>query len=57
MAVLRETDVLGDGSIIKLVVQEGKGAVVDMDDVVYYLHETRFDNGQLVDLQEMRKVP
>jgi hypothetical protein len=55
--VVRETDILGDGSITKLVIQEGKGAFVDMDDVVYYLHETRFDNGQLVDLQEMRKVP
>jgi len=57
MIVLRESDILGDGSITKLVIQEGKGAFVDMDDVVYYLHETRFDNGQLVDLQEMRKVP
>jgi hypothetical protein len=57
MVVLRESDILGDGSITKLVIQEGKGALVDMDDVVYYLHETRFDNGQLVDLQEMRKVP
>ena len=57
MVVLRESEILGDGSITKLVIQEGKGALVDMDDVVYYLHETRFDNGQLVDLQEMRKVP
>lgn len=57
MVVVRESDILGDGSITKLVIQEGKGAFVDMDDVVYYLHETRFDNGQLVDLQEMRKVP
>lgn len=23
---------------------------------MYYRHETRYDNGQLVDLQEMRKV-
>jgi hypothetical protein len=57
MVVVRETDILGDGSITKLVLEEGKGACVDMDDLVYYLHETRFDNGQLVDLQEMRKVP
>lgn len=27
-----------------------------MEDVVYYKHETRFDNGQLVDLDERRKV-
>lgn len=45
MVVLSETDITGDGSITKLVIQEGKGALVDMDDLVYYLHETRFDNG------------
>jgi len=38
-------DVLGDGSIIKMVVQEGSGAYVDIEDEVFYLHETRFDNG------------
>lgn len=25
-------------------------------DIVYYTHETRFDNGQLVDFEEKRKV-
>ena len=40
-----------------MVVEEGKGGPVDKEDIVYYMHETRFDNGQLVDLQEMRKVP
>ena len=57
VVVLREEDVLNDGTIIKLVVEEGKGASVDKEDIVYYMHETRFDNGQLVDLQEMRRVP
>jgi hypothetical protein len=43
---LRETDILNDGgSILKLVLQEGSGAVVDSEDIVYYRHETRFDNG------------
>jgi hypothetical protein len=27
-----------------------------MEDTVYYKHEVRFDNGQLVDLDERRKV-
>jgi hypothetical protein len=29
---------------------------VTPDDTVYYKHETRFDNGQLVDLDERRRV-
>jgi hypothetical protein len=29
---------------------------VDGADTVYYTHATRFDNGQLVDLNETRKV-
>jgi len=38
------------------VVTEGRGRLVDPADTVYYKHETRFDNGQLVDLSETRKV-
>jgi len=40
-----------------LTLVEGVGAPVDPEDIVYYRHETRFDNGQLVDLSETRKVP
>ena len=36
--------------------EEGIGNFVNDDDTVYYKHETRFDNGQLVDLNETRKV-
>lgn len=50
IAVVSTTDIVGDGSIIKLVVTEGVGAFIDPEDIVYYRHETRFDNGQLVDL-------
>ncbi len=56
LSVLATTDIAGDGSIVKLVVTEGVGAFVDPEDIVYYRHETRFDNGQLVDLYEQRKV-
>jgi FKBP-type peptidyl-prolyl cis-trans isomerase len=50
-------DVTSDGSIQILVIEEGTGAPVDPEDTVFYKHETRFDNGQLVDLQETRKIP
>ena len=35
---------------------EGKGSFAEETDTVQYKHETRFDNGQLVDLNEKRKV-
>ena len=54
--ILREEKVSEDDSIIKQVTTEGRGRVVDPADTVYYKHETRFDNGQLVDLSETRKV-
>jgi hypothetical protein len=54
--VLREESVSEDDSIIKQVTTEGRGRLVDPADTVYYKHETRFDNGQLVDLSETRKV-
>ena len=44
------------GSVMKLLIAEGSGTYVESDDTVYYRHETRFDNGQLVDLDERRKV-
>ena len=31
--------------------------MIEKEDTVYYKHELRFDNGQLVDLTEIRKVP
>ncbi len=40
----------------KLVLVEGQGAPPSLEDTVYYRHETRFDNGQLVDIDERRKV-
>lgn len=54
---LKVVDVLPDCSIQILVIEEGTGACVDPEDTVFYKHETRFDNGQLVDLQETRKIP
>jgi ribosome-associated protein YbcJ (S4-like RNA binding protein) len=48
-------DVTGDGGIMKFVIEEGKGDPITMVDDVYYRHETRFDNGQLVEIKERRK--
>lgn len=56
MKVLRSHDVYHDGSVTKLVLQEGSGCPPNAEDTVYYKHETRFDNGQLVDIDERRKV-
>lgn len=53
---LQEVDIAEDESIVKCIIQEGRGRCVDPADTVYYKHETRFDNGQLVDLGETRKV-
>lgn len=39
-----------------LTLEEGKGSFTDDCDVVQYKHATRFDNGQLVDLNEKRKI-
>lgn len=41
---------------MKIITQQGQGSCVSAEDTVYYKHETRFDNGQLVDLGERRKV-
>ncbi len=45
-----------DGSVEIIVVEEGTGNLIEETDTVYYRHEHRFDNGQLVDLNETRKV-
>ena len=53
---IRIENIVEDGSIQILVEVEGIGNFVDGADTVYYTHATRFDNGQLVDLNETRKV-
>jgi len=40
----------------KMVVQEGQGDTVKAKDTVFYMHETRFDTGQLVDFGEKRRM-
>lgn len=53
---LRTEKVYEDHSVEIIVVEEGSGNLVEDTDTVYYRHEHRFDNGQLVDLNETRKV-
>jgi hypothetical protein len=53
---IREHVLAEDGGIVKYVVEEGKGEFIDGCDEVFYRHETRFDNGQLVDFSEKRKA-
>ena len=43
-------------SITKLILTRGSGSPPTLDDTVYYKHETRYDNGQLVNLDERRLV-
>ena len=47
------------GQMVKYVIHESKWAnhqTVQEADIVYYFHETRYDNGQLVELEENRKA-
>lgn len=53
---LRVEKITDDGSVEIIVVEEGSGNLVEDTDTVYYRHEHRFDNGQLVDLNETRRV-
>ena len=53
---VRTQDIYGDGSVLIMTEVEGKGSFAEETDTVQYKHETRFDNGQLVDLNEKRKV-
>ena len=39
-----------------LTLQEGSGSLAEPGDTIYYRHQTRFDNGQLVNYDERRKV-
>ena len=48
-----------DGGIIKYLMKPSSSKfkrTCEAHDIVYYTHETRFDNGQLVDFEEKRKV-
>ena len=56
ISAIRTEDLYGDGSVLILTEVEGKGSFAEDADTVQYKHETRFDNGQLVDLNEKRKV-
>ena len=47
--------VIDDGLEI-LTTLEGKGYLPEPGDTVYYKHQTRFDNGQLCNFDERRKV-
>lgn len=47
---------LPEGETIKFVLAKGFGTLIKNTDDVYYKHETRHDNGQLVDFSERRKV-
>ena len=45
-----------EGNLEMLTIVEGAGTFPEPGDVVYYKHQTRFSNGQLVDFDERRKV-
>ena len=53
---IKTQDIYEDGSVLILTEVEGKGSFAEDTDTIQYKHETRFDNGQLVDLNEKRKV-
>jgi hypothetical protein len=49
----------GDGSFLKYTIRESTSKfnrLIEEQDIVQYLHETRYDNGQLVDFDEKRKA-
>ena len=39
-----------------MTITEGSGSLPEPGDTLYYKHQTRFDNGQLVFFDERRKV-
>lgn len=48
-----------DGQLLKYIMKVSTSQfkrTVESEDVVHYLHETRYDNGQLVDFEEKRKA-
>jgi hypothetical protein len=49
----------GDGQLIKYVMEESTSKFerkIEVADTVHYIHETRYDNGQLCDFEERRKA-
>ena len=48
-----------DGQLLKYITKEGTSKfnrLIEEADIVHYMHETRFDNGQLCDFDEKRKA-
>jgi len=45
-----------DSELELLTTVEGSGSLPEPGDTVYYKHSTRFDNGQLVNFDERRRV-
>ena len=52
---VRTEQLAEDGSLELLTTTEGSGSLPEAGDTIYYKHQTRFDNGQLVDFEEKRK--
>jgi hypothetical protein len=42
---LKAVPVTEDEGIVKYMMEEGKGEPIDEKDIVFYRHETRYDNG------------
>ncbi|CDW86323.1 peptidyl-prolyl cis-trans isomerase fkbp6-like [Stylonychia lemnae] len=53
---IREERIPENNEIVKYVIEDGKGSFIGLQDEVFYKHETRFDNGQLVDFSEKRNA-
>ncbi len=53
---MRVETITPDGGVIKYIMQEGKGSLIENTDVIYYKHEIRYDSGQLVKFNLYRKV-
>ena len=53
---LRSDQLMDDGSLEMMTTAEGHGSAPEPGDTIYYKHQTRFDNGLLVDFDERRKV-
>ena len=52
-------DLYDDGEMIKYTVKQSTSKfdrLIESEDIVHYMHETRYDNGQLVDFEERRKA-
>ena len=56
MAPIRTQSLAEDGSLEILTTVEGTGSFPEPGDTIYYKHQTRFDNGQLIYFDERRRV-